>query len=105
VALAFDHRGSRDRSLTRNPKVLNRLLLVIGTAIVIREFSRNFAGTFAISGLFAIRDPAMQLNLLTCREPTVHHSLIRRVVKTEACRNCAVGPVGGALRGDELLAP
>jgi hypothetical protein len=76
MALAFDHRASRDRSLTRKLKVLDRLLLVVGTAIMIGEFSRNFAGTFAISGLFALRDPAMQLELIACREPTVQHFLV-----------------------------
>jgi hypothetical protein len=71
MALAFDHRASHDRSLTSELKVLDRLLLVVGTAIMIGEFGGNFAGTFAISGLFAHRDPAMQLDLMACREPIV----------------------------------
>jgi len=86
MALAFDHRASRDRSLTREPKVLDRLLLVVGTAIMIGEFSRNFAGTFAISGLFARRDPAMQLDLMACREPIVEHFLIKCVVELDFSR-------------------
>jgi hypothetical protein len=105
MAFAFDHRCSRDRSLTREPKILDRLLLVVGTAIVIRKFSRNFAGTFAISGLFTHRDPAMQLDVIACREPTVQHFLIKCVVEPKVCRNGAVGPRDGALLTDELLAP
>src|SRR5262245_583432 len=105
MALAFDHRGTRDRSLTRELKVLDSLLLVVGTAIMVGQFSRNFAGTFAISGLFAHRDPAMQPDVMACREPTVQHFLIECVVEPEACRKGAVGPGDGALLTDELLAP
>jgi hypothetical protein len=61
MAFGFDHRGTLDRPLTRELKVMDRLLLVVGTAIMIGEFSRDFPGTFAISGLFVHRDPAMQL--------------------------------------------
>jgi hypothetical protein len=105
MARAFYHRATRDRSLTRELKVLDRLLLVVGTAIMIGEFGRNFAGAFAISGLFAHRDPAMQLDLMACREPTVQHLLVQRMMEAEASRNGAVGPRDGALFTDELLSP
>src|SRR5271163_2259893 len=104
MALGFDHRGARDRPLTGELKVLDRLLLVVGAAIMIGEFGRNFCGTFAVSRLLARSDSRMKLNLMAYVERTVQHLLVKRVVKAEAGRNGAVGPGDRPLLSDELLA-
>ena len=68
-----------------------------------RELSRHFTRTFAVSQLFARCDSSMKLDLTAGGEQIIDHFPVKNIMKVEACRNCAVGPGDRALLADELL--
>ena len=92
MALRLHHRAARDRALSGKPEIMDCLVFVVGQAVVMREFGRDFAGALTVSRLFTHGDKPMKLNAMPRREQTVQHLLVHCMVEAEAGCDGAVGP-------------